>query len=249
MGLARADEHEQLLKMSRLHELTGVPVATIKFYIRERLLPRPTVKTSRNMAYYHPSFVERIRMIQRLKERHLPLRVIRQLLSELEAASSAERHTLADLAPALAAVLSLPGGELVGERELLRRYPEASAERLGVLVELGLLRPTTRAGERHYDADDVRLLDALHRAHEAGFSPDRFPVEDLGHYALLLGELAERELHFFARHATARMTPREARRLVDRAMEASEPLVLLIRRKLLRAALERALIASRRRGP
>ena len=49
-------------------------------YLREGLLPEP-VKTSRNMAYYPPEFVERIRLIKQLQEeRFMPLRVIRDLL-------------------------------------------------------------------------------------------------------------------------------------------------------------------------
>ena len=44
----------ELLKISELAERSGVPVATVRHYLREGLLPEP-VKTSRNMAYYPPS--------------------------------------------------------------------------------------------------------------------------------------------------------------------------------------------------
>ena len=56
-----------LLKISQLAEASGVSAGTIKHYLREGLLPEP-VKTSRNMAYYPPEFVERIRTIKRLQE-------------------------------------------------------------------------------------------------------------------------------------------------------------------------------------
>ena len=70
----------ELLKISELAERSGVPVATIRHYLREGLLPEP-VKTSRNMAYYPPEFVDRIRLIKQLQEeRFMPLRVIRELL-------------------------------------------------------------------------------------------------------------------------------------------------------------------------
>ncbi len=50
---------------------------TIKHYLREGLLPEP-VKTSRNMAYYPPEFVDRIRLIKRLQEeRFMPLKAIK----------------------------------------------------------------------------------------------------------------------------------------------------------------------------
>ena len=52
-----------LLKMSELAERSGVSAGTIKHYLREGLLGdgEGVVRTSRNMAYYPPDFVERIR--------------------------------------------------------------------------------------------------------------------------------------------------------------------------------------------
>ena len=49
-----------LLKISELAERADVPVATVRHYLREGLLPEP-VKTSRNMAYYPPEFAEYVR--------------------------------------------------------------------------------------------------------------------------------------------------------------------------------------------
>ena len=71
-----------LLKMSELAEQSGVSAGTIKHYLREGLLPEP-VKTSRNMAYYPPEFIERIRLIKRLQEdRFMPLRLIKGVIDE-----------------------------------------------------------------------------------------------------------------------------------------------------------------------
>src|SRR5205814_6189936 len=82
-GKQRAAENG-FLKISELAERSDVPVATIRHYLREGLLPEP-VKTSRNMAYYPPQFVDRIRLIKQLQEeRFMPLRVIRDLLAREE---------------------------------------------------------------------------------------------------------------------------------------------------------------------
>ena len=79
MSAASSDPAE-LLKISELAEQADVPVATVRHYLREGLLPEP-VKTSRNMAYYPPEFADRIRLIKQLQEeRFMPLRVIRELL-------------------------------------------------------------------------------------------------------------------------------------------------------------------------
>jgi DNA-binding transcriptional MerR regulator len=72
----------ELLRMSELAKASGVPVPTIKHYLREGLLPEP-VKTSRNMAYYPPEFVARIQLIKRLQEaRFMPLKAIKAVLDE-----------------------------------------------------------------------------------------------------------------------------------------------------------------------
>jgi DNA-binding transcriptional MerR regulator len=71
-----------MLKMAELSERSGVSAGTIKHYLREGLLPEP-VRTSRNMAYYPPDFVDRIRMIKRLQEeRFMPLKRIREVMGE-----------------------------------------------------------------------------------------------------------------------------------------------------------------------
>jgi DNA-binding transcriptional MerR regulator len=73
------------LKMSELADASGVSAGTIKHYLREGLLgdEDEIVRTSRNMAWYPPEYVERIRMIKRLQEeRFLPLRLIKEALAD-----------------------------------------------------------------------------------------------------------------------------------------------------------------------
>ena len=73
-----------LLKMSELAERSGVSAGTIKHYLREGLLGEgdEIVRTSRNMAYYPPDYVDRIQLIKRLQEdRFMPLRVIRRMVA------------------------------------------------------------------------------------------------------------------------------------------------------------------------
>jgi DNA-binding transcriptional MerR regulator len=74
--------NESLLKIGELAERAGVSPGTVRHYLREGLLPKP-VKTSRNMAWYPPQFVDRIELIKRLQdERFMPLRVIREVLED-----------------------------------------------------------------------------------------------------------------------------------------------------------------------
>ncbi|MEW5722616.1 MAG: MerR family transcriptional regulator [Thermodesulfobacteriota bacterium] len=73
---------KKLLKISELARRAQVSTRTIHFYVQEGLLP-PPFKTARNMAYYHPSSVQKVLAIRKAQaERFLPLVVIGRLLKE-----------------------------------------------------------------------------------------------------------------------------------------------------------------------
>jgi DNA-binding transcriptional MerR regulator len=54
------------MRMAELSRTTGVPVATIKFYLREGLLPRGAITTSPNQAEYGEAHVRRLRLVRSL---------------------------------------------------------------------------------------------------------------------------------------------------------------------------------------
>lgn len=73
---------QNLLRIGELARLTRVSTRTIRFYVEEGLLPQP-MKTHRNMAYYHPDCIRKIKAIKRAQnERFLPLVVIGRMLQE-----------------------------------------------------------------------------------------------------------------------------------------------------------------------
>src|SRR5262249_60961492 len=106
----------QRLKMKDLERATGVGRESIRFYIREGLLPEPE-RPGRNVAWYDESFVERVRLIKELQhKRYLPLQVIKAIVNGDTPPSPGEVRTLGGLDGKL-----LPAGDaaLVGKRELL----------------------------------------------------------------------------------------------------------------------------------
>src|SRR3954465_2413654 len=158
--MATAAKDNSLLKISELSERSGVPVATIHHYLREGLLPEP-VKTSRNMAYYPPEFVERIRLIKQLQEeRFMPLKLIREVLDEdperARALVELEDRTL-DRA--------LAGEQKRVSRAEVKRSYEIPDEALDRLEELEVLTPNTRG----YSPSDVAIVEAISRFRAGGY--------------------------------------------------------------------------------
>src|SRR5690242_21350067 len=150
-----------LLKMSELSEASGVSAGSIKHYLREGLLPEP-VKTSRNMAYYPPEFVDRIKLIKQLQEeRYLPLKAIKEVLD-------AQERTRTPAA------------------EVRKRYG-VPKEVLDRLAELEVLTPNSRG----YSPSDVAIVEAISRFRAGGYDEQiGFTVYDTLRYKVALEELA-----------------------------------------------------------
>jgi len=86
---------QQHMKISELAEATRTPATTIRFYVKEGLLPQP-VRKGRTVAYYSPLHVEQLRYINTLKEESgYTLKKIKQLVDEKF------RNRLPDLPPGL----------------------------------------------------------------------------------------------------------------------------------------------------
>jgi len=70
---------EPKMKISELSARSGIPVSTIKFYIRKRLLPKP-MKTGETQGFYTLKHLDRLKLIQKIqKESNMPLDKIREI--------------------------------------------------------------------------------------------------------------------------------------------------------------------------
>jgi AcrR family transcriptional regulator len=65
------------MKINEVAQLSGVPLSTIRFYLREGLLP-PPMKTGKTMAYYGQEHLKRLAFIKQLQsEKNMPLHFIK----------------------------------------------------------------------------------------------------------------------------------------------------------------------------
>jgi DNA-binding transcriptional MerR regulator len=225
---------ELLLKISELAERSGVPVATIRHYLREELLPEP-VKTSRNMAYYPPEFVERIRLIKQLQEeRFMPLRVIRELL-EREDTGPERLRAMIELED------QILERALEGERaripaaEVRDRYdlPQGVLDRL---AELGVLSPDTVG----YSPSDVTIIEAITRFRAGGYDERLgFTVYDTLRYKQALEPLVAEEVEVLTQRLAGDLEPERAIEIVEAGVGPLNDLIAALHTKLLVAELQR----------
>jgi DNA-binding transcriptional MerR regulator len=224
---------EGLLKMSELAERSGVSAGTIKHYLREGLLPEP-VRTSRNMAYYPPDFVERIRLIKRLQEeRFMPLRLIRGVLED-DPERVRAMIELEDRILERAAAAQERGR--VSRAEVRRRYA-VPANVLTRLEELGIVSPNSRG----YDADDVAIIEAISRFRAGGYDEQLgFTVYDTLRYREALAPLVAEEVGTLLDRLAGEVDVDRATEIIAAGAEPLRELIGAVHSKLLLAELGRA---------
>ena len=220
-----------LLRMRELAARSGVSAATIKHYLREGLLPEP-VRTSRNMAYYPPDFVDRIRVIKQLQEeRFMPLKAIKRVMEE----DPDRTRALVELEDRVIERAAAGEEARVSAAELRRRY-EVPKEVLDRLEELEVLTPTKRG----YSPTDVKIVEAIARFRAGGYDERiGFTVYDTLRYRSALEELVKEEVEVLLGRLAGEMEPDRALKLIDDGREPLNDLIAALHSKLLLAELKR----------
>ncbi len=220
-----------LLRMKQLAEASGVSAATIKHYLREGLLPEP-VKTSRNMAYYPPEFVERIRLIKQLQEeRFMPLKVIRELLEE----DPGRAEALLELGDRLLERALAGEDERISAADVRNLYgvPQDALDRL---AELEVINPN-KSG---YSPTDVRIVEAISRFRAGGYDERiGFTVYDTLRYKEAMAVLVKQEVDVIMKRLAGEMDPDRVLELINAGNQPLNDLLSAMHTKALVAELER----------
>ena len=220
-----------LLKMSELAEASGVSAGTIKHYLREGLLPEP-VKTSRNMAYYPPELVDRIRLIKRLQEeRFMPLKAIRRVLED----NPERAQALVEVEDKIIERAQRAETSRTSRAEAERRYgiPREALERL---EEIGVLTPNSRG----YGELDARMLEAISRFRAGGYDAEiGFTVYDTLRYKDALERLVKEEVEVVLERLAGDVEPDRIVELLEAGTEPLRDLISAMHSKLLVEELRR----------
>jgi DNA-binding transcriptional MerR regulator len=220
-----------LLRMRELAAASGVPAPTIKHYLREGLLPEP-VKTSRNMAYYPPEFVDRIKLIKRLQEeRFMPLKAIKNVLDE----DPDRARAMLELGD------QILDRALAGERsrtsaaEVRQRYGMPK-EVLDRLAAIGVLNPNSRG----YTPSDVSIIEAISRFRAGGYDEQiGFTVYDTLRYKAALEELVRQEVDVVMDRLAGEVPPDRVVELLEAGAQPLKDFIAALHTKLMVAELER----------
>ena len=189
------------VRMAELATATDVPVATVKFYLREGLLPggRPTAVTR---AEYDESHVRRLRLIRALVHgAGLNLTAVRTLLAAVDDPPPS-MHALLGVAHDAVARPVDDDVDLADAQELLRRWGWAAAG--------------------HHPATTAALAASLRAVSAAGLA---LPATLLDRYAEAMLMVAEEEIA-----GVPTGSPEDAVRYVALGTVLVEPLLLAVRR-------------------
>jgi len=216
------NDGNRLIRIKELAESTGLPKSTIAHYVNQGLLPKPT-KTSKNMAYYHPSCVERVAFLRQIQSRYrLPLAAIKRLLKE--------RDKGRDVTPLLEfqKVLFRNTRRRLGFTGFCQATGLSEAE-VRSYVQTQILIPLEDGA---FDEEDIEIGRVFRRLRDLGLNP-----EEASFYPTILKQLLEQELEW-RRRLTAELPFEQDASLtleLTRAARALRPYVIdrLFQRRLL----------------
>ncbi len=228
------------IKIGELVKRTGVTRATVHHYVREGLLPEP-VKTSRNMALYDPSCVDRVLLIKGLQAHtRRPLADVKAVLAGAEDHEGIQRLRDQLELEAARAEASPLNPDASRDAITLRQLSERTgfdAKALRSFEDIGVIS----AHGGRYRPTDVAVVDALARLTEAGFDEAHgFQPEHIVIYLEAMRELLHKEVGVFLQTQATGQDPAELLALAERGIERVTPLMMAIRRKLIRELIEAA---------
>lgn len=218
------------LKMKDLERATGIGRETIRFYIREGLLPEPQ-RPGRNVAWYDESFVERILLIKRLQqERFLPLSVIKGVVGDTSLPSAAEVQTLLALDGKLAPAAGSGSTRAPEKLSLVAKRVSLPAAEVRELASVGAIEIDTRAGAQWLDGRSVTIVEEWAAIRRAGYTNERgFGPQDAKLYVEMVQWLARQELRLFSSRVAGNVDPETARDMAQRGIDGLSRFLVLLR--------------------
>ncbi len=229
------------MKMKELERVTGVGRETIRYYIREGLLPAPE-RPKPNVAIYGATHVKRLDLIKRLQqERFLPLSLIKTIVTSEADNPVTGFEAFIGLENRMAPLLSERGAN--GPGGLAPRLLADVAAEAGVdltdaraLEGMGLLTVDHRDNAEWLNHRNARLLELVGEWRAAGFTAEAgFSIETYRVYAEVADVLAQRAVaQFYRSFGDKPITDKEVQMAVQGINLINEMMPLLRIEKIIR---------------
>ena len=218
--------------MRELEQRTGVGRETIRYYIREGLLPEPA-RASRNSASYSEAHVRRLKAIKRLQEeRFLPLAVIRSLL-DAGGEDGGERWLEPQAFPELDSVLRARldhDAPRIAVSDVMAQTG-CGDEDIDQQSAAGVIAVDTAGTMSARDATIMRVLGDLRTT---GFTSERgFTTESMKFYLEFVEWVTTQEMRLFFEHTAGRIDEAEATDMAERGVASINELLGLLRTRSL----------------
>lgn len=224
------------LKISELAQLTGVSVATIKYYIREGLIQRPATD-GRKRSNYGPEYVDRIILIKRLqKERFLPLNVIRKLITTDRSLDKQALGIGMDI-PFTEAPAALP---LANGSEKELPYP---ADMIEAIEAEGLIEPWITPEGKVFDPIDTRIISLIKQREEAGL-PFDYTLKVMRIYQKHFRKAVQEDIQNFVKYTIAHSEENDLLHYITEGEKTADIFFKLVHTKLARQIIEKRLKAN-----
>jgi len=217
--------------MQDLERATGVGRETIRFYIREGLLPQPE-RPGRNVAWYDESFIERIALIKELQQkRFLPLQVIKAIVGNDAEPSRDEVKALIELDgklfPAVEGASVMPPESL----SAVARRTGLKGTEIRQLAETGLVTVETRDGDQWLDDTAIRIVELWGKIRQVGYTPDLgFEPANMRLYVDFVRWLAREELRVYSHGIAGRVDLETSVRMAESGISLINQIIGLLRK-------------------
>ncbi len=226
--------------ISRVSAETKVPIHTLKFYIREGLLPPPN-KIASNRGYYDGNFMARLAILLDLKERRkLPLKIIREILDQLGPDPSiADAELLLATRERLDTGSASDDGDPVPLDQLAAK--SGSTQKLiKALADTGIIDIDEK--KQCLCAADARIVEVIQSLERMGFSRSLgFTIRDFGLYREAMEKLVNLEMEKFHGRLFKKFKDRELKELVTAGTTQVDILLALMHKKTVLRALDKEL--------
>jgi DNA-binding transcriptional MerR regulator len=143
------------LKIGEIAKKSGVPPSTIRYYVRQGLLPEPD-KVNKSMAYYDERCIENILAIRHLQERkYFPLSVIKNILRRMDQGLSLEEAEAIE--DAVFGAQPVTPDNIMDKAQFLE-VSGLTNDELHTALKIGLMIPYLQEkGRTLYNQEDVRF--------------------------------------------------------------------------------------------